>query len=352
MKPYRVLNITHNDLDGIAAGLAIRLAHTSLDHHVKTVFTGYDTLHEELYRGLTDKVGFDRIILSDISPKTPANKYKSVDDQWFVKFKIPDALKAYSGEFVVLDHHAPQCFKVKDFYKPYLHPLSILEDKDNKGVPRAGSELAWKYFKQVIRPNSVDFLTQEALYKICELAGDYDTWRSPQGFGTDWAIAVELMNDCFTAMTEMENAIYAYHAHLEQDIQECLSRTLFGTYIQVARQRLETETKKAWDSKVNHTNSVTEIVIDFFPSVISSMVYEKLGGIVLIRYKKDRNCEQKISLRSHSSSNTHLGKLVSQFGGGGHHHAASLTVNASGTCTLDHLISELVFSSQFETVKS
>lgn len=348
MKPYRVLNITHNDLDGIAAGLAIRLAHTSLNHHVKTVFTSYETLNEELYRGLTDKVGFDRIILSDISPKPPSGKYKSVDEQWFSKFKIPEALKQYSGDFIILDHHAPQCFRVKDFFKPYLHPLSILEDKDAAGVPRAGSELAWRYFQAVARPDSLNSLAQEALFRLCELAGDYDTWRNPHGFGTSWAIAVEFMNDYYTAMQEMENAIYMFPAY--EDIEKCLSQTLFEPYIDAARERLEKETKKAWDNKITYSGGVTEVVIDFFPSVISSIIYNKLGGIVLVRYKKDRTSEQKISLRSHLSSGTHLGKLASHYGGGGHHHSAGLTVNSAGTCTLDQLVSELVFSSQYGVV--
>lgn len=347
MKPYRVLNLTHNDLDGVASALAIKLAHTSLNHHVKTVFTEPDTIHEELLKGLTDKIGFDRIVLSDISPKTPTNNYTSVDSRWSIQFKIPNALNAFCGELVILDHHAPHCFKVKEFYKPFLHPLSILEDKDSRGIPRAGSELAWRYFKEVARPNSMSFTAQEALFKLCELAGDYDTWRNPIGIGTDWAIAIELMNDCFTAMTEMENAILFQEASPEATLEECLNQTLFGPYMRLARQRLEQETKRAWDNKINHANSVTEIVIDFFPSVVSSIVYNKLGGVVLVRYRKDRDSEQKVSLRSHSTSNTHLGKLVSRYGGGGHQHSASLTVNSSGTCTLDHLISELVFSSQY-----
>lgn len=329
----RILNLTHNDLDGIAAGAAVKLAHPH--DHVVTKFCSYSDIHQEFYNGLTDnRLGYDRIILSDISIKVPGANFVDTQERWLAQFQIPEAVVNFTkggGELVFLDHHEPQATKMSWYYRGYTHPFTVCRAKDELGYKRAGSELAGLYLKQQ-NPSAT---TQIAL-DFLELAGDYDVWRNPKGFGGTLAMAVELMNDHHSVCNEFLEIMQGN----SPDFENCLPSKL-NYYAGLAQRKYLESVDLAWNTRINHTTKITEVYANWFGSLVAMDVYDKTKGIVLVRFTKDRTKAKSVSLRRHESLKVHLGEFASQYGGGGHSEAAGIKVSSDKGPTVDSIIESL-----------
>lgn len=326
----RILNLSHNDLDGIAAAAAIKIAHPG--DHVVTKFCSYSDIHENFLKGLTSKgLGFDRIVLSDISIKIPGANFFDNQEKWLAHFQIPEAVVRYTkngGELVFLDHHEPQATKMSWYYRGYTHPLTLCRATDELGYKRAGSELAGTYLKQV-NPQAAT----EVAINFLELAGDYDVWRNPRGLGGVLAMGVELIEDNFSTLNEFVKIMQSDTLFKNSEYSPFMAH-----YMGLAQQKYETALNLAWNTKINHTSKVTEIYTNWFSSLIAMEVYEKTKGVVIVRSEKDRNKAKHFSFRKHNDVNVHLGNFASQYGGGGHAEAAGLKLNPEKGITHDYII--------------
>lgn len=357
----RILNITHNDLDGLAAGVAIRIAHTG--EHVRTLPTGNGLMASTLLKELTSKRRkYDRIILSDCSIKIPGARcnresdyFKSKDREIIAQFGdidddhvwlsehdvinhiLPDLIRQYvssGGEFVVLDHH-PTAIPMSEYYHDVLHELSILEVKDNNGIARAGSELAGRYY-HTVKAKYLNGHDDICLTNLMMVTGDYDVFRDPTGIGAKLAIAQELMDDSHTFMNELLNILEDYWegSTLEQAIK---NNPLMGEFIKLAEKELQVAIQDAKRNITVHTDKVCSVNLNKYPSLVSHSIYTDTHGIVVITYSDN---PKKLSFRSHPSGGVNLGEFVAKFGGGGHELAAGLTIPPGET--FESIVSELV----------
>lgn len=320
----RLLNLSHLDLDGCAASVAVKLAHPK--DHVVTKFVHYGNVDKLLLKALQEtKQPYDRIVLSDISwrPVSDLNERSTPEERELTERRIPEAVKAFTargGRLVVLDHH-PRALDILREYGPYLHPDSILETEDAEGVARAGSEQAARYYTK-LRGNQDLRLKVHAVQDLCKLAGDYDVWRDPLGFGGDLAMASMAMNDVDGQFREFLDAVELAVMNTWKepiDWTECFEGA-FGHYLKEAPGTFEQHYKNALNTAIHHHPLVTEVYCEFFPSLISMRLYEETGGVVLIRYEEGRTGHQKFSLRRSrdSACTVDLGEVSKQFGGGGH----------------------------------
>lgn len=338
----RILNITHLDLDGIAAAAAIRVAHPG--DHVTVRFASYSSVHDMLKRGCESAIPYDRIILSDISIKVPGCKgfEKLSEREQELILALPKIAKAYienGGDLVVLDHHET-ALPMKEAYATMLHADSILEEVDADGVPRAGSELAARYLlgkTEEIMGNMEEcehwshedeMVLIEATCDFCELAGDRDVWRDPQGFGGRLALGLELMDDPYGALIDIEDLI-ALAVTNELSLEEALP--FIGNlnyYYEMACNKLDSALALADRSMVPHGERFHQIEAKNFPSDCAMNVYEKTKGVVLITYPGD---SRRISFRRHPEVAINLSEFCSRWGGGGHAAAAGVTLNDGDT---------------------
>jgi oligoribonuclease NrnB/cAMP/cGMP phosphodiesterase (DHH superfamily) len=323
--------------------MAVRAAHP--DDHVQTVFADYSNVDKQLLRAMIGSRRPDRIVLADICFAVVGTACTTDEQNRIVNNELPAAIKAYvgsGGELVVLDHH-PRVLEVADFYKDFLHPDSICETKDANGVARAGSEQAARYYFKLQSGKNPS--NDVAIKELCELAGDYDVWRNPLGFGGKLAIASELMSDPYQLLSELTAmAFYAseqlllgwpsvHWPHLIPDV--------LGTYLERAEAMFEDAKAKAIAGGVRHHKFLTEIHTDFFPSLISMAVYEETRGVVLVRYEADRTKSKKFSLRRHADFPLDLNAWCKAFvDGGGHPVAAGFRLKSGQT--VDEAVSELV----------
>lgn len=320
----RILALCHNDLDGIAASVALNAAHP--DAHVCVRYVDYDTVNLELFKGLTAKRMWDRIILADISFEAydPLGSYRDVATKQLINDQLPKAVVAYTqagGELVLIDHH-PRAVQTRALYQHYLHPDSVVHTHDGEGVPRAGSELAGCYFASVAGCENEDAVS--TLLDLMELAGEYDTWRNPHGYGGKLAMAVQLMNDPPLVKQELELALLEKTLCPSLSWELALEGSNLADYVQMATREFEAVLASAWQSALTHSPLLTEIHVSDYPSLVAERIYEQTRGIVLVRYEADRLKANKISLRRHASCPVDLNQLLKPYGGGGHAAAAGL----------------------------
>lgn len=324
----RILALCHDDLDGIAASVAILQAHP--EAHVTTRYVHYGNVNRELYQGLTAQRPYDRIVLADISFEAydPLKVYPDVESKQLINQSLPHAIVAYTqagGELVLIDHH-PRALETRRVYEHYLHADSITELKDALGVARAGSELAGRYFVEVSTCESED--TISALLGLMELAGEYDTWRHPHGFGGKLAMAVGLMQDPHTVRQELELALLEKTVCPELSWEIIFQDTHLGAYAELAAQELNAVFETAWSERLTHSPVLTEIHVSDYPSLVAEQVYARTHGVVLVRYQADRLKANKLSLRKHAACPLDLNQLLKPLGGGGHAAAAGLKFEA------------------------
>lgn len=326
----RILALCHNDLDGIAASVALNQSHP--EAHVCVRYVDYNTVNHALLRGLTCKRAWDRIVLADISFEAYGSDkaYADVETQQLITQQLPAAIVAYvqaGGELVLLDHH-PRALETQALYRNYLHEDSIAELKDKQGIPRAGSELAGRYFASVSGCENEE--TIEAMFGLMELTGEYDTWRDPHGYGGKLAMAVGLMDDPHLVKQELELALLEKTVCPSLTWPEVFKGTSLDTYAEVASTELEAVVAEAWQSRIKHGPRLTEIVVSDYPSLVAERIYQQTRGVVLVRYEADRTQSRKVSLRRHPDCPVDLNQLLKPFGGGGHAAAAGLKL-APGT---------------------
>lgn len=353
---YRVLNISHLDLDGISAAAAIRETYPGFDEHVTTKFCHYGNIDRALLMGCNSKLRYDRIILSDIcflSPQKDKDFYESHEQRILIDHELPKAITNYvddGGQLVLLDHH-PRVLETQESYSKYLHKESICETVDHEGKPRAGSELAARYFSANVKKTSANQGYHEGMVRrFCELAGDYDVFRNPLGYGGMLAIGIEMMNDPHQALADvlevfrqMQVPMLKYRSGLsDENFRAYVKTTVLGRYADMAEKQLEEETRRALDNAIYHSPKLAEIHTEFFSSLVAMKVYEATGGAVIVRHFKDRNKAQKLSLRRSAELDVDLCGVAKQFGGGGHRIAAGgVHVNKAGRGSIEDLVQVL-----------
>lgn len=366
----RILNITHNDLDGNAAGVCIKLAHSISGDHVRIRAVDVNSVARTLYDELTSKRRkYDRIILSDCSIKVPKAKCnpKNVEyvrcydkdlvadmdardmgyvwlSEWdVVNNYLPGLIRDYvasGGDFVVLDHH-PTAVPMKEYYNDCLHEFSILEEKDSDGIPRAGSELAYRYYLAETMGDvpSEELETLEMVMRVC---GDYDCFRDPLGFGGKLGIAQELLDDSQEFMNILEKVIWTLvnddqYQHLRDFEVACYGTdNILAHALMESSSQLEAAITEAKQNLVIHSDKVCEVPLKRYASLVSHSIYTETKGIVVITYADNPG---KLSLRGHPSIKIDLGSVAAKYGGGGHRLAAGCKVEPE---SVNFIISELI----------
>jgi oligoribonuclease NrnB/cAMP/cGMP phosphodiesterase (DHH superfamily) len=209
----RVLNITHDDLDGAVAGIVVRNVYTACI----TVRTNYSG---QVYRDAIDAIAkpetYDAIIFSDFSP----------DDNMI------DAVHAVRKPYLVIDHHQTAIVRPDDPYGEYF----VKEG-------RCGALLCYDYFK--------DMADLEKLYQLCVVTNDHDLWLRKmipisddlntllyeygyEEFMTKFMNGLELDG----SLPEDARAILANHEHeVDEYIAQCVQHELpyNGHYIECDR---------------------------------------------------------------------------------------------------------------------
>jgi oligoribonuclease NrnB/cAMP/cGMP phosphodiesterase (DHH superfamily) len=337
----RILNITHDDLDGNAAGVAIRLAHPN--DHVRTIPVGVHQVAFKLLRELETRK-YDIVILSDCSIKIPGDRCNSetrfegeLSEYEVINYALPEALTNFvesGGRFIVLDHH-PTAVPMAEFYHDTLDEGSILETHDSEGTPRAGSELAGRYFLDNCPNITKDY--QEAVIDLMRLCGDVDCWRDPLGLAGDLGLAGELLHDSYSFMEYLNWCIE------EKTIRNGLtwsqvfnSHPVLSYYMRLAKNELTGAIATARKSMVEYSNNVVVVEAGKYVSLVSHAIYTETGGIVAL-VTQDK---PKISFRCHEDVKVHLGLFCKKYGGGGHKNAAGMGIPSDQT--LDTIIAEMV----------
>lgn len=339
----RVLNLTHFDFDGLAAAIAISNAHPT--DHVTLRIANYGDVHAQLKRALTAPIPYDRIIISDISVKTPADINENTRDADLVRelHALTKEFVAAGGDFVVLDHHET-ALSMLDGYAGLLHADSIIETADSDGIKRAGSELGARYLKARFDEMSDDIQVYmelseayeemgwsmaeetelfERVYELCALAGDRDVWRDPLGFGGRLALALETMDDTFGAYVDLNELVQvaAGGKCSFEEALECVPNLAY--YYDLANESLDSELERSDMEKVQYHSRFHKIETRFFPSDCAMNVYEKTRGVVLVMYP---GSPKRLSFRRHADCGVDLSAFCKTYGGGGHAMAAGLTL--------------------------
>lgn len=339
----RVLNLTHFDFDGLAAAIAIANAHPT--DHVTLRIANYGDVHAQLKRALTAPIPYDRIILSDISIKTPQDINAKTMDADLVRelHVLTKEFVAAGGDFVVLDHHET-ALSMLEGYEGLLHEDSIIETMDDEGVKRAGSELGARYLRARFDALSDDIqvymeiseayeelgwsMTEEAelferIYELCEIAGDRDVWRDPLGFGGRLALAIDTMDDTLGAYVDLNELVQvaAGSKCSFEEALECVPNLAY--YYDLANDSLDEELERSDLEKVEYHSRFHKIETKFFPSDCAMNVYDKTKGVVLVMYPNSPN---RLSFRRHLDCGVDLSAFCKAYGGGGHSVAAGLTL--------------------------
>lgn len=362
----RIINLSHNDLDGIASAVAVRTAHP--EDHVKTEFVSNSGVHFSLKRALESRLPWDRIILSDVSIKLPTGGtvFKDEKERELI-IELESLIKSYvdnGGEFVVLDHHET-ALPMKLYYNAELHPDSILQVNDEDGNPIAGSEIAAIYMmrklgeiEDMIISAEVNPQVQEdgeevnfqiveydlntmALFivEFCRIAGDLDVWRDPFGFGGKLALALDLMDDTYGAMEDFFALITAALVNGGDFEAAITTIPTLDYYYNMASNKLAGALALAERTCVEHASNLHQIEAKFFSSHCAEKIYSKTGGVVLMTYP---NTNKRISFRRHKDTNIHLGEFCKRFGGGGHAMAAGMDIPPD--MTLEDVVDEMLIA--------
>ena len=281
---------------------------------------------------ISDRVP-NRIILSDCSIKIPGNTCshdlypnKEYTEYDLVNDLLPEAIEEYvanGGEFIVLDHHGT-AVPMLEFYNHVLHDLSILETHDSNNVPRAGSELAYRYYKTVLGPIR-DLKQSMAVEWFMEICGDYDCWRNPLGFGGHLGLAQELIKDDMTFIERLTNVIikFAHDESISLPETAVMADPVLSFYITQAQHKLKGAIDSAKSTMVQYSSNIAAIQISEFSSLVSHAIYEETGGVVLITYSGKPN---RFSLRSAPDHPVDLGAFCKRYGGGGHKSSAGAPI--------------------------
>ena len=358
----RIVNLSHNDLDGIASAIAIRTAHP--EDHVKTELVSIGNIHYNLKRALEARIPWDRIILSDISIKLPTSgtvwKDKEGKEEALVR-ELETLIKSYvdnGGEFVVIDHHET-AIPMKFYYNAELHPDSILQINDDDGNPIAGSELAAVYMVRKLEQMEDTLINAEVsplmdddsfsvleydintlalfIVEFCRIAGDLDVWRDPYGFGGKLALALDLMDDPYGAMEDFQALITVALANGGDFEAAVNSVPIVEYYYNMASNKLAGALAMAEKSIIEHSQKLHQIESRFFASHCADKVYSRTQGVVLITYPTDPT---KISFRRHKDINIHLGQFCKKFGGAGHAMAAGMSIPQD--LTIEDVVDEML----------
>lgn len=349
--------VHHNDLDGIAGAAACVLAHA--DEVVTTVEASYDNVDAKLVKLLENQVTpYTRIIVVDICPEAPTayTTYKGDAHYKMVNETMPKAIDAYTGrggQLVVLDHHGARTQACANKYGEFLHADSIMESKDVTGTPRAGSELAGRYYSSVRNPGDHPALNL-AVRDWMRLCGAYDCWRKGPDFdfGANLAMALSLMDDNDLALRTMLRIIEdaAFAIRMEKDLgvtgfkgwNDLLSVTLLGEYAKLAKLKFAAVVAEARSSAIVHSPKLTEIYVDFFGSLVSEVFYAENQGVVAMRYTPNRDEAKKLSFRRHADFDVHLGDVLTPLGGGGHPPAAGVSWKDNPKLNADAVIAHML----------
>lgn len=353
---HRICNISHNDLDGIVSAINIR--NTFPQDHIKTVLTPIGRVHQEVKRALESSIPWDKIILTDLSIKVPTKStiYANEVERSIVE-SLPDLIKSYvdnGGEFIVIDHH-DTAMPMKFFFNSELHGDSILTPTDNEGNAISGSELAAIYMNKKIPeldPSLMSFeLTpfiamdeesgeEELQFMISEYtasefaktltilshnAGDLDVWRDPFSFGGKLSLAIQLMDDPYSALEELTYLATFCTCNEIEDLELAIEGSeILNYYYSMAANKLQGAINLANKNKIEHIAKLHQVEVKFFPDHCAHAIYTDSEGIVVVTYANDPH---RVSIRGSSKIDIHLGEFAKQYGGGGHKNAAGLRVN-------------------------
>jgi oligoribonuclease NrnB/cAMP/cGMP phosphodiesterase (DHH superfamily) len=338
----RVLNIAHLDVDGISSALPIAFAHPGA--HVTRRFVATDEAEWDLLKALRERrTPYDLIILSDVSFRVPGETLPEMEDAEkkkrlakLLNEDLPQAIREYrarGGRLILLDHHK-SALKAQAYYAEELDPASIVMTVDEEGAPIAGAEVAFRYYMAVSGGGFTQSFSlgqgpdfARLLADLCRVTSDFDAWRDPSGLGGYMAMATEVMND--------PQGVYECFLQALESAREWLTATgsyswrdavppLFGEYMDLAGEKYQAAVDQAWESLVDHGGGVVEIFADFFPSLVAKEIYDDHGGAVIVRYRKDRNKANRVSLRRHPRVALDLDAFARRFGGGGHEASAGI----------------------------
>ena len=209
-KSTRVLNITHDDLDGAVAGIVIRNVYPACIT-VRTNYSG--PVYRDAIEAISKPDTYDAIIFSDFCP----------DDTMI------EAVHAVRTPYLVIDHHQTAVVRADDPYGEYF----VQEG-------RCGALLCYDYFK--------DMADLQKLYQLCVVTNDHDLWLRKMipisddlntllyEYGYD-AFMTKFMNGLEPNgnLPEDSRAILANHEHeVEEYIAKCVQHDLpyNGHYIE------------------------------------------------------------------------------------------------------------------------
>lgn len=134
----KVLNITHDDLDGAVSAIVIRNVYPNCAT-VKTNYSGED--YRNAIEAIMGSADFDGIVFSDFSP----------DDNMI------DAVHKMRKPYIVIDHHQTAQVRPDDVYGEYY----VTEGK-------CGALLCYEFYK--------DMADLDKLYDLCVVTNDHDLW--------------------------------------------------------------------------------------------------------------------------------------------------------------------------------
>ncbi len=155
----KILNITHNDLDGIVSQLMVELYYGR--ENVKVERCNYNNVNGTLYNYLKsgEHENYDLIYITDISISEKMAEWVNKD---------------YSGKVRLIDHHATAKWLTK-------YDWAIVETHYSEGVPVSACELVRCYFDN----------NNPKVLEIVKNADDYDTWK----WSTNGNLEAKRMND-------------------------------------------------------------------------------------------------------------------------------------------------------------
>lgn len=134
----RVLNISHDDLDGAVSAIVIRHVYNNCIT-VKTNYSG--EIYRNAFRAIGKPETYDAIIFSDFCP----------DDA------MVEAVHNQKKPYLVLDHHQTAQIRSDD-------PYGVYEVKEGE----CGALLCYRYFSK--------FADLKQLYTLCLVTNDHDLW--------------------------------------------------------------------------------------------------------------------------------------------------------------------------------
>lgn len=162
MRAGRIINITHNDLDGV--GCPIVLA-TMTGQKIEPHYCGYHDIEEELEKVLSNINGsVHRIFITDISMREGSESYE----------RITQINKKYGFNFIqMIDHHATSQFVNKYFWA---------ESHETDKVTGEKKCATYQLFEYLVNHR---YTYDASTEKFAELVNLWDTWRWVTDYPSD-----------------------------------------------------------------------------------------------------------------------------------------------------------------------